>query len=90
MSITEGTQIDARVMRITSRNPIILSYQFGCITFALLAEGIGVALASAVWCLLLESNSMRIHAVVANSILVPIVAVAAAMIVWNVLFLLQT
>ena len=29
---------------------------------------------------------MRIHAVVANSILVPIVAVAAAMIVWNVLF----
>jgi len=59
MSITGGTQIDARVMRITSRNPIILSYQFGCITFALLAEGIGVALASAVWCLLLESNSMK-------------------------------
>ena len=41
-------QIDARVMRITSRNPRILSYQFDCITFALLAEGIGVALAFAV------------------------------------------
>ena len=85
MAATEF-QIDARVMRITSRNPRIWSYQFCCITFALLAEGIGAALAFAVWCLLLERNSMRIHAVVANSILVPIVAVAAAMIVWNVLF----
>jgi len=49
----------------------------------LLAEGIGVALAFAVWCLLLELNSMRILAVAANSILVPIVAVATATIVWN-------
>ena len=54
--------------------------------FRLLAEGVGVALAFAVWCLLLELNSMRISAVAANSILVPIVAVATATIVWNVIF----
>ena len=48
MAATEF-QIDARVMRITSRNSRILSYHFGCTAFALLAEGIGVALALAVW-----------------------------------------
>ena len=52
----------------------------------LLAEGIGVALAFAVWCLLLERDSMGIPAVAANSILVPIVLVAATIIVWNVIF----
>ena len=83
LAAQQRLQIDARVMRITSRNPRIWSYQFGCIAFALLAEGIGVALAFAVWCLLLELNSMRILAVAANSILVPIVAVATATIVWN-------
>ena len=45
-----------------------------------------MALAFAVWCLLLERDSMGIPAVAANSILVPIVLVAATIIVWNVIF----
>ena len=43
-------------MRITSRNSRILSYHFGCTAFALLADGIGVALRG-----LVPSTGAQLH-----------------------------